>query len=214
MSAHGMGKSAEWYVGAEHQELLAATRRQRQQREELKGPKATRDPGPRPASQDGRLKVQIPIHEVEGRIRDLLEDNFDDLYDAYTEIDMTDNGRVTKVEFKDGLRVLGASATLLPEGALDELFEAIDVNQQGFITLKDFLLAFQKPDCSKAGRDQAGGARALARKTGSVAVFEDREAKIKREFDEVQLPIVPRAFHERVLEHDWLMGTIFLVDFW
>jgi hypothetical protein len=188
----GKAAKSEWYVGSEHEELLEITRQLRRQRSQLQ---AHAKPSITPTEKDsgGKKfpKYKIPVHEAAERVRRALEDNYDDLYDAYTEFDTSKNGRLTRNDFRNGLkRCLGSSsANNLQDASVEELFDAIDVDKSGFISLKQFLVAFHVPDyrsSRKAGDgDFVGGARSLVKKTGGLAVAEDREARVKRDFEEV-----------------------------
>jgi hypothetical protein len=188
-SSAGRARS-EWFVGAEHEELLEITRQHRRQRTQSSKSANTASPhgDKHDAKSDKPSSSKLPVHEAAERVRIMLEDNFDGLYDAYTELDSAKNGRLTRIDFRNGLlRCLGSSAQQLPDAAIEGLFDAIDIDKQGFISLKQFLVAFQAPDYSKSrGSHDAGEARSLARKAGKLAVAEDREARVNRDFQEVR----------------------------
>jgi hypothetical protein len=189
--ATSAGKArSEWFVGAEHEELLEITRQHRRQRSQSSKPANTATPhGDKHDAKSDKPSSKLPVHEAAERVRIMLEDNFDGLYDAYTELDTAKNGRLTRIDFRNGLlRCLGSSAQQLHDSAIESLYDAIDIDKHGFISLKQFLVAFQTPDYSKnRGTHDAGEARSLARKAGKLAVAEDREARVNRDFEEVSL---------------------------
>lgn len=182
-------KKSEWFVGAEHEELLQATRQQRLQRAKLKDAQKSGGGGLGHKGDAGgsgqQNKHTISVNEAASRVKDLLEDNFDDVYDAFTELDGGGNGRLTKNELKDGIRGLGATEGMIPEMAISDLFDAIDVENCAFITLKDFLVTFAPQEARRKRGDGGSGAATVGGLARGPA--EDREAHVKRDFEEVLL---------------------------
>jgi hypothetical protein len=192
----GAAKKSEWFVGAEHEELLEATRQQRHQRDKLKeaqrsGGGGSRGHGGQAGGAGQHNKRTLSVNEAAVRVKEILEDNFDDVYDAFTELDGGGNGRLSKNELKDGVRGLGATEAMIPEMAISDLFDAIDVDNVAYITLRDFLIAFAPQDLKGKKGGSAGGmfgkGTAQATQGGGLGhkPAEDREAHVKRDFQEV-----------------------------
>lgn len=194
----GAAKKSEWFVGAEHEELLEVTRQQRHQRDKLKEAQRSGGGGVGSRGQGGQAggagqhnKHTLSVNEAASRVKELFEDNFDDVYDAFTELDGGGNGRLSKNELKDGVRGLGATEAMIPEMAISDLFDAIDVDNVAYITLRDFLIAFAPQDVKGKKSGSAGGmfgkGTAQATQGGGLGhkPAEDREAHVKRDFQEV-----------------------------
>lgn len=154
----GKGPKSEWFLGTAHEDFIQATRQFRQQEVrqlELAKEKALAPKGPvHSTGKTSRLRVQ----EVLKATRELLEDNYDELFDVFMELDVNSNGALTKLELREGFRTIGVLPNI-SDSDLDEVFTAIDTNQDGIVTLDEFLVGF----AADTRKSKTAGKQAAAR---------------------------------------------------
>ena len=178
----GKGPKSEWFLGTAHDDFVQATRQFRQQEvrqlEQAKE-KALAPKGPaKSAEKSSRLRVQ----EVLKATREVLEDNYDELFDAFMELDVNSNGALSKLELREGFRTIGVLPNI-SDSELDEVFTAIDTNQDGLVTLDEFLVGFAA-DTRKsktAGKQQAAARTAPGRSFREVLMACKDESGIEQQ---------------------------------
>jgi len=132
---------SEWFLGTAHDDFIEAARRFRQ--EESRKLQLAKEKALAPKSQSSLAQKtsRLRVQEVIKQTKVLLEDNYDELFDAFMELDANSNGVLTKLELREGLRTVGVLPNTT-DADLDAVFEAIDTNQDGVVTLDEFLVGF------------------------------------------------------------------------
>lgn len=167
----------EWFVGSRHDELLEATKQMRETQQRIQMHAVSRKKQSTPATQQQRSTSQ---HELIAHIKELFEDNYDEVFDVFTELDEQSNGKLTKREFCDGLNAIlnvGAGKRKVSNKDLEDLFNAADRNHTGTVSLKEFLDFF--------------GKHKFGKKAGKGSTLEKgfTQNRRKRPFDEVRLNV-------------------------
>eukprot|EP00960_Hanusia_phi_P012748 372507-Hanusia_phi.AAC.9 len=130
----------DWYVGSNHDELLdAAVKRRKNFLKALENNGLER----KGAATDTKTKSRLAISEVIPPVRKAIESLFDEPFDAFVVFDSNSDGKLHKSEFCEAIRNLNEpSLKEIPDSLLEDLFDSIDTNGDGIITLEEFLSTF------------------------------------------------------------------------
>jgi Ca2+-binding EF-hand superfamily protein len=126
-------KGAEWYFGLEHDELLS----QALQRKVSTG-KSAQNSGKRLVS-SVESQPSIKVEELVKLVSELIECNFDSLFDSFRQFDVDEQGRLSKTGFREGVRALSGALKKINDAVIDELFICIDLDKDGAITLDEYI---------------------------------------------------------------------------
>lgn len=94
MAQMGKKKTSEWYYGAHHEDVLDSTLKAREKAHRLlvssMGGSDKKSDAERAASRGAK----IPTSDLVKILRDVIQSRYDDIFDAFTDIDLNNNGRV------------------------------------------------------------------------------------------------------------------------
>ena len=124
---------SDWCFGSEHDELLHQALERK--RTAARATTVPHSPLTLPRAEN--------IEELANRFRTIVESNFDNVFDCFRQLDSRGAGRLTKVDLRDGVRDLSQSLKSISESAFDELFDLIDTDKDGAITLTEFISFFK-----------------------------------------------------------------------
>ena len=148
-------KTTEWTFGSDHDDLV------------LQALKRKSTDGPGIISKDLE-----PVHsdtaakDLADRLVDLIENNFDSYFDCFQQFDVCGTGRLSKVDFQDGIRTLSKYFKSVPDSFIDTLFDAIDSDKHGEIKLQEFISFFKNRSYKKSRAVVKSGSLAMPVSTG------------------------------------------------
>jgi len=89
--------SSEWFFGAQHDDILDSTLRARERAQRrLEASLGGKDRGSADKVAAAKL-AKTPVTDLVRTLREHIADNFDDIFDAFMEIDINGNGRLRYV---------------------------------------------------------------------------------------------------------------------
>ena len=175
----------DWFVGSNHDDLLdAAVKRRKNFLNALEKHGIEK----KAAASAGKAKSRLAISEVIPSVRKAIESIFDELFDAFVVFDSNSDGKLHKTEFCEAIRNLNEpSLKDISDSVLEDLFDYIDSNADGIITLEEFLSTFTVDKRKGKGLQsglKGGDAKGNCLKPGHKA---GAASTSKRSFSEVLL---------------------------
>ena len=147
-------KSSEWYFGVQHDEILDQTLRARE-RAQRRLEASLGGRGKDQAALASAKAAKVPVTDLMRVLREHINYYYDEVFDAFTDVDLNGNGRLSKAEFRQGIEAMGPFKALetgkFTKEQLDDLFEQLDSKSESSLRLEHFVKAFD-PDKSKAKR--------------------------------------------------------------
>jgi Ca2+-binding EF-hand superfamily protein len=127
------GKQSDWRFGSDHDELIYQAFKRKSP---VESANRARDPAP--------VRSDVSVFDLADRMIDIIENNFDSLFDCFQQFDVCGMGRISRIDFHDGVRSLSKSlSATLSDSIIEELFCLIDLDHDGELKLQDFVSFFR-----------------------------------------------------------------------
>ena len=174
----GAVAKTEWHFGQQHDEVLDATLKARERAKrlleaQLAGKsKVTDDKG------NDKNKAKVPVSDLIRIVREHISSHYDDIFDAFTELDMNGNGRLSKIEFREGIKAMGGEPGKFTPGQMDDVFEYMDSKSEGQLCLENFITVFstdKKKKKKEDGKDEDKGGRGLQKRSFTEVIMECKD---------------------------------------
>jgi len=90
----GPKKAKEWYFGVHHEDVLDSTLKARERAQRRLVASLGGDKKVEAENLGAKMGAKTPISDLIRVLRDVIQARYDDIFDAFTEVDLNSNGRL------------------------------------------------------------------------------------------------------------------------